>query len=399
LFIEFFYLLRQHQLKITVKEWLDLIKALDRGLCGPSLLDFYYLCRNILVKSEVDYDKFDMAFYSYFQDLDMTFTIPEEVYKWLKGDEKTKEELYDRIDPNANLYQLDELNTMLKKRLDEQKSRHSGGNYWIGTGGTSVLGHGGYSEQGIRVGGESRYKKALQVASERSFRDFRQDNIIDTRQFQVALRKLRQYSSIMEAPKTELDIDGTIRETTDAGGFLKLVYEKPRKNSVKLLLLFDSDGSMLRYSKLCSSLFQAVHKANHFSDLKTYYFHNCTYENLYTTPNCTRGQWESTEKILNTLGSEYRVILIGDGAMAPSELHIPGGNCIIGLYNEMPGIYWLNRIKDKYPHHIWLNPIKESDWDHIYGNGTIGAIREIFPMFELSLDGIEKGIKKLLVSR
>lgn len=168
---------------------------------------------------------------------------------------------------------------------------------------------------------------------------------------------------------------------------------------MKLLLLFDSDGSMLRYSRLCSTLFQAVHKANHFSDLKVYYFHNCIYENLYTTPQCSRGDWESTEKIFNTLGSEYRVILIGDGAMAPSELTRPGGNTIIGLYNEQPGIYWLKRVREKYPHHIWLNPIEEADWESIYGHVTISMIREIFPMFELSIDGIEKGIKKLLVNR
>ncbi len=156
---------------------------------------------------------------------------------------------------------------------------------------------------------------------------------------------------------------------------------------------------MLRYSRLCSALFQAVHKANHFSDLKVYYFHNCVYEHLYTTPHCIRGEWEDTDKVLNTLGSEYRVILIGDGAMSPTELLRPGGNCRIGLYNELPGIYWLQKIRDKYPHHIWLNPIEESDWEHVFGHITIRAIRELFPMYELSLDGIQKGIKKLLVNR
>ncbi len=399
MFIEFFYLLRQHQLTVSIKEWLDLIHALDKGLCGPSLLDFYHLCRSILVKSEVDYDKFDLAFYEYFKDMEPPFAIPEEVWNWLSGGEKSKEELYDKIDPNAPLHEMEQLVEMLEQRLQEQRSCHRGGNYWIGTGGTSVLGHGGFSDQGIRVGGESRYRSALKVANQRAFRDFRQDNIIDTRQFQVALRKLRQYSATVESPKTELDIDATIRETTEAGGFLRLVFEKPRKNTVKLLLLFDSDGSMLRYSRLCSALFQAAHKANHFSDLKVYYYHNCIYEHLYTTPSCIRGEWESTEKVMNTLGSEYRVILIGDGAMAPEELLRPGGNCIIGLYNEQPGVYWLKRIREKYPHHIWLNPIEEEDWGSAFGHMTISAIRELFPMYELSLEGIEKGIKKLLVNR
>lgn len=399
MFIEFFYLLREYKLKVSIKEWLDLVKALDKGLCGTGLLDFYFLCRSILVKSEVDYDKFDMAFSAYFKDFEFPFEIPEEVWKWLTGEGKSKEELLSRIDPNAPRYQLEELKQMLKDRLDEQRSRHSGGNYWIGTGGTSVLGHGGFAEQGIRIGGEGRYRSALQIANERAFRDFRQDSIIDTRQFQVALRKLRQYSSAIEAPKTELDIDGTIRATTDNGGFLKLVFDKPRKNTVKLLLLFDSGGSMLRYSTLCSSLFQAVHKANHFSDLKVYYFHNCIYEHLYTGPDCIRGEWVSTESVFNTLGSEYRVILVGDASMSPMELTRPGGNTILGLYNEKPGMYWLKRVKDKYNYHIWLNPISEANWNRAYGYITINAIRDIYPMFELSIDGIEQGIKRLLVSR
>lgn len=399
MFIDFFYLLRERKLKVSTTEWLDLCEALDRGLCGPSLLEFYHLCRTVLVKSEADYDKFDMSFAIYFKDIENLPDIPEEVWKWLNGGDKTKDELYDKIDPNARKLELEELQAMLEARLKEQRSCHRGGNYWIGTGGTSVLGHGGFAEQGVRVGGESRYHSALQVARQRDFRDFREDNILDTRQFQVAFRKLRQYSASIEAPKDELDIDGTIQATSDNGGFLKLVFDKPRKNTVKLLLLFDSDGSMLRYSRLCSALFQAVNKSNHFSDLKVYYFHNCIYEHLYKEPNCRRGDWVNTEWVLANLGSEYRVIFVGDGAMAPPELYRQGGNCIIGLYNDVPGIDWLKRIKDRYPHNIWLNPIPERSWHDIFGHQTVEALEEMFPMYELSLDGIERGVKKLLVNR
>ncbi len=399
MFIEFFYLLREYRLKVSIKEWLDLVNALHCGLCGASLLDFYFLSRSILVKSEVDYDKFDMAFTDYFKEFKSSSEIPEEVWEWLVGGEKSKEDLYDKIDPNGPQYQLEQLKKMLEERLGEQKARHRGGNYWIGAGGTSVLGHGGYSDQGIRIGGEGRYGTALSVANKRSFRDFRQDSIIDMRQFQMALRKLRHFSATLEAPKSELDVDATIKETSKQGGFLRLAYEKPRKNTLKLLLLFDSDGSMLRYSRLCNLLFQAVHKANHFSDLKVYYFHNCIYEHLYTSPQCRRGEWTSTVNMFNSLASDYRLILVGDGTMAQSELTMPGGNTILGLYNKEPGIYWLEKIRDRYPHHIWLNPIKENNWDKVYGNATIRIIREIFPMYELSLDGMEKGIKKLLVNR
>ena len=400
MFIRFFYLLRERKLKISMKEWLDLMDALDRGLCGPSLLDFYHLCRTVLIKSEADYDKFDMAFAIYFKEVENPGDIPEEVWKWLNGgEEKSKEDLFDKINLDGPKYELDQLKEMLEKRLQEQRSCHKGGNYWIGTGGTSVLGHGGFAEQGIRVGGNSRYRSALQTARERDFRDFRQDNILDTRQFQVAFRRLRQFSSRMEAPETELDIDATIQATSDNGGFLKLMLDKPRKNTVKLLLLFDSDGSMLMYSKLCSALFQAVNKSNHFSDLKVYYFHNCIYEHLYKDPRCRKGDWIDTDWILKNLGSEYRVIFVGDGTMAPSELLNPGGNCIIGLYNEIPGIEWLKKIRRKYPHHIWFNPIPESCWHDVFGHTTLEKVEELFPMYELSLEGIEKGIKKLLVNR
>jgi len=399
LFIEFFYLLRERKLMVSTTEWLDLCEALDSGLCGPSLLEFYHLCRAILVKSEADYDKFDMAFAIYFRDVENLPDIPDEVWKWLNGGEKTKDELWDKIDPNAPDYELDQLKKMLQERLQEQRSCHRGGNYWIGAGGTSVLGHGGFAKQGVRVGGESRYQSALQVARQRDYRDFREDNILDTRQFQLAFRKLRQYSSTMQAEKTELDIDGTIQKTSDNAGYLNLVFEKPRKNTVKLLLLFDSDGSMQRYSKLCSALFQAVYKSNHFSDLKVYYFHNCVYEHLYKDPACRRGEWVNTEWVLANLGSEYRVIFVGDAAMAPSELFREGGNCVIGMYNDIPGVDWLKRIKDRYPHHIWLNPIPERSWHDIFGHYTVEAIEEMIPMFELTLTGLEKGIKKLLVNR
>ena len=172
------------------------------------------------------------------------------------------------------------------------------------------------------------------MAGERNFKDFRQDTILDIRQFQMAFRKLRQYSSRVDGEKTELDIDKTIDETCENAGMLKLVYDRPRKNTVKLLLLIDSDGSMLPYSRLCNRLFQAVSRSNHFKDLKIYYFHNCIYDHLYTTPYCKKEDWVETNWVLNTLDSEYKVIFVGDAAMAPSELYRKGGNAIIGLWNE-----------------------------------------------------------------
>lgn len=398
MFINFFNLLRLRGLDISLNEWMSLMEALDKGLGKSSLMGFYRLCRSILIKSEADYDKFDLIFAEYFKAISTEEEIPEELWKWLNEDVLVRD-INDKTMLDNFLLELEELQQRLKERLAEQKERHAGGNYWIGTGGTSTMGHSGYHERGIRVSGEGRHKSAVQVAGDRHFRDFRQDNILDIRQFQMAFRKLRQYSSRIDGAKTELDIDGTIDETCNNAGNLKLVWERPRKNTVKLLLLFDSDGSMMPYSRLCSQLFQAVSKSNHFKDIKVYYFHNCIYEHLYTTPYCTRGEWIDTEWVLSNLSSEYKVIFVGDGTMAPSELLNKGGNCYIGLYNDIPGIDWLKRFQKKYPKHIWLNPIHERDWEYIYGSKTIMLIKDLFPMFELTIDGLEAGIKRLLVSR
>lgn len=398
MFITFFYLLRARGLKVSLNEWLILIEALDKGLCGSRLIDFYHLCRSILVKSEADYDKFDMAFAEYFKGIETPADIPDEIWKWLDEEIKIPEG-FEKNYENFAQYDLEELQKMLAERIAEQKEKHCGGNYWVGTGGTSVFGHGGYNPQGIRIGGEGRHKSAVQLAQERNFRDFRQDHILDTRQFQLAFKKLRQFSTRLGGLKSELDIDGTVNETCDHAGMLRLVWDRPRQNAVKLLILFDSDGSMMPYSRLCSSLFQAANKSNHFKDLKVFYFHNCIYENLYTDPYCRRGHWIDTEWVFKNLGSDYKVIFIGDAAMAPTELMSRGGNCYVGLYNEVPGINWLNRFIQKYPKTIWLNPIPKAEWDNTYGSFTIMKIKEKFPMFELTIEGLEAGIKKLLVSR
>lgn len=253
MFIEFMLALREQGLSVSLDEWLVLMEALDQGMAGNSLLEFYYLCRNVLVKTEADYDAFDLAFAKYFEGVETAGDIPAELLDWLNQGELERD-LSDRPDW-AKEYDFDELMKMFQERLAEQTEKHDGGNYWIGTGGTSAMGHGGYNPAGIRVGGYGRHQSAVKVAGERNFRDFRQDQELDIRQFQMAFRKLRQFSTRVEGEKTELDIDGTIDATCENAGMLKLVYEKPRKNTVKLLLLIDSDGSMAQHARLCNQLF------------------------------------------------------------------------------------------------------------------------------------------------
>ncbi|MCI8608492.1 MAG: VWA domain-containing protein [Firmicutes bacterium] len=395
MFIDFMLCLREQGLAVSLDEWLSLMDALDKGLADNSLIEFYYLCRNVLVKTEADYDKFDMAFAKYFEGVESVEEIPDELWDWLSQGELERD-LLDKPEW-AKEYDLDELMKMFKERLEEQKEKHDGGNYWIGTGGTSAMGHGGYNPAGIRVGGYSRHKSAVKVAGERNFKDFRQDHELDIRQFQMAFRKLRQFSTRVDAEKTELDVEGTIDATCNNAGMLKLVYEKPRKNTVKLLLLIDSDGSMAQYARLCNQLFQALHQSTHLKDFRTYYFHNCVYDYLYTTPRCRDGEWVETDWVFANLDSEYKVIFVGDAAMSPYELMARGGNQNWYAYNEEPGIDWLEKFTRRYKKCIWLNPIKEEHWQWAYGHRTIKAVGEVFPMFELTLDGLDKGIQRLLV--
>ncbi|MFI3173568.1 MAG: VWA domain-containing protein [Bacillota bacterium] len=397
MFTAFFYVLRARGLKVSLNEWLTLTKALEMGLHQSSFTGFYYLCRCILVNSEADFDKFDGAFLEYFQDMETTGELPQELIDWLENPEEQPGNEFDmdRAMENEQISQED-IQKMLLERLDEQKEEHNGGSYWVGTGGVSVFGNSGFSPRGIRVGGKGGQKRAFQVASERNFRDFRNDNTLDTRQFQMALRKLREFSSRLDTSELEFDIDGTIRKTGDKGGTLEIAYKKPRRNTVKVLLLIDSGGSMEYYSRLCSALFQAMEKSNHLKDLQVYYFHNCIYSRIYKEADLRPSSLVSTEWVLNQCSKEYKVIVVGDGQMEPSEL-FSGSYYSYGARDAVPGMEWLKRILEKYPHTVWLNPANapyRGWWSKTYD-----TIEAMFHMYPLSLEGLQSALKKLMVSR
>ena len=398
MFIHFYYCLRDKGLKVSLNEWMSMMEALDKGLCAASLTDFYQLARAILVKSEVDYDKFDMAFAQYFRGVETIEDIPEEFWNWLERELPAREaEDFDRSIQQT--LDLDELKQKLEERIAEQNEEHHGGNYWVGTGGTSSFGHSGWHPGGIRIGGDSNHKSAVKVAGERHFKDFRQDETLGIRQFQIAFRKLRQFSAKIDSPRSELDLDATIAKTCSNAGRLELIYERPRANMTKMLLLVDSGGSMWTYSRLTNQLFQAAAKSNHFKDLQVYYFHNCVYDRVYTDPSCSQSRSIETKYILENCASDYKLIIVGDASMSPTELTRPGGIIAWGMHNENPGIWWLNRLKTRFAHSIWLNPIPRDWWEYSEGAYTIKAIGAAFPMFELTLDGLESGIKKLKVAR
>ena len=398
MFSSFFYLLRKRGIAVSFNEWMTLMEALQKGLHHSSFTGFYYMCRAILVKSETDFDRFDGAFLEYFKDMEFTEELPKELLDWLENPKDKPKDTFDMDRAMQNQYlSSEEIQKMLLERLQEQKEEHNGGSYWVGTGGVSVFGNSGYSPKGIRVGGVSRYKTAFQVAGERNFRDFRNDNTLDTRQFQIAFRQLREFSSRIDAPKTEFDVDNTIKETCNNAGKLKVVYQKPRKNTVKVLLLMDSGGSIEYYSRLCSALFQSVSKSKHFKDLKVYYFHNSIYSKIYTEPSLRTKLAVDTNWILQIISSEYKVIIVGDAMMEPSEL-LSGSYYSYGVRDSVPGIEWFQRFKQKYPHIIWLNPAKRPQWSG-YWSHTYDVLSDVFAMYPLSVEGLNEGLKKLLVSR
>ena len=398
MFASFFYLLRSRGLKISLNEWMVLMEAMEKGLHQSSLTGFYHLCRAVLIKSEADFDRFDQVFLEFFEGVPYQGELPEDLLNWLNHPsedlKRTLEELQDIGFPDES---LEELLKMLEERLKEQDEEHNGGSYWVGTQGRSPFGNNGWHPNGIRIGGESRHRTAMMVAGERRFRDFRRDNTLDTRQFQMAFRLLRQMSALSDSEERVLDVDGTIRDTCDNAGTLKLRYKKDRKNAVKLLMLMDSGGSMDYYAELCSMLFQAAVKSNHFKELHIYYFHNCIFSNVYTSPQMRPDQSVSTEWLLQNFDDSYKVIIVGDAAMNPYELREQQINWVDCTYGPS-GMDWLSRFLRQYSHMIWLNPEplpqKMDFWSQ-----THLQLAKIFSMFELSADGLALGMKKLMVNR
>lgn len=397
MFTEFYYYLKNYGVPVSLNEWQALMEALEMGMAGSSLTGFYFLSRALLVKTEAHYDRFDLAFANYFGDIETPEGLPDKIWEWLDK-ELPPLEITEEMRKNHQHLDMEEMKRMLEERLKEQNEEHHGGNRWVGTGGTSPFGHSGYHPGGIRVGGKSRNLSAVKVAGMRNYQEFRLDETLGIRQFQMALRKLRQFTTRLDGVKTELDLDGTINQTCKNAGRLELVWDRPRENGIKVLLLMDAGGSMVSYSRLCNQLFTAVNKSNHFKDLKIFYFHNCIYDWLYHEPICSQNDYTDTEYVLKTFDADYRVIIIGDASMAPYELLRPGGVIDWGLHNDIPGIDWLKRIRQRFEYSVWLNPIPKKHWDWTEGYFTISKIGQVFPMEELTVEGLEKSIN-LLKSR
>ena len=395
MFEEFLYTLRRGGLKVSLTEWMSLMEALDKGLHRSSFTGFYHLCRCLLVKSEADFDRFDRCFLQYFRDVPFEGEVSQELLDWLdRPDVLSGYANWDEEQARLNeLLSEEDIEKMLQERMREQNEEHNGGNYWVGTHGMSTFGNSGLSPKGIRVGGQGMHRRAFRVAGERKFRDFRKDNTLDTRQFQVALKRLRQYSGLVELPPTEFDVDNTIQDTAEKGGMLTVRYKRPRQNTVKVLLLMDSGGSMEYYGSLCSALFQAVNKSNHFKDLKIFYFHNCPYTRVYHEPTLDPNRASPVSWLLSNIPPEYKVIFVGDAQMHPYELLDPFPVQREG--EPVSGLDCLRRIRDRFRHAVWLNPGERPSWGEEWTR-TYDVIQDLFPMYPLTVEGLEQGMRKLL---
>ena len=388
--IDFFCKVRDYKVPCTLRELLDLLRALEQGVVFASIDDFYSLSRTVLVKDEAHFDKFDRAFADYFKgvatlELDLS-EIPEE---WLKKhfEKQLSDEEKAKIEALGG---LDKLMETLAERLKEQEKRHQGGNKWIGTGGTSPFGAHGYNPEGVRIGQDSsRHRKATKVWDKRQFKNLDANVEIGTRNMKVALRKLRQFART--GSSEELALDDTIAATARNAGYLDIKMKPERHNAIKVLMFFDIGGSMDDHIKVCEQLFSAIH--GEFKHLEFFYFHNCIYETVWRDNNRRHNEKIDLLQVLHTYSRDYKVIFVGDATMGPYEITYPGGS--VEHWNEEAGSVWIKRLTDHFDKVIWLNPQEEIQWPYY---SSIHLMQQLVEnkMFPLTLAGLGKGIKELV---
>ncbi len=391
--IDFFYTLRAAKLPVSVKEYLMLLEALQAGVGGPrsedgwSLDDFYFLARTTLVKDEKHFDKFDRAFAAYFKGVEMVADFKKELpEEWLR--KLLDKELTDEQKAALQKMDWDELMETLKKRLEEQKGRHEGGNKWNGTGGTSPFGHGGYNPQGLRIGGPGKNRSAVKVWEQRAYRDYDDTQELGTRNIKVALRRLRKFAR--QGSHLELDLPDTIRSTAANAGWLDIKMVPERHNNVKVLLLMDVGGTMDDHIQRVEELFSAV--KSEFKHLEFYYFHNCVYDFMWKNNRRRFAEKFDTWDIIRKYNKDYKLIFVGDATMSPYEILQPGGS--VEYHNEEPGAEWLQRLTHAFPHHAWINPEPQGVWEY---RQSIDIIRRLIGdrMYPLTLKGLEESMRLL----
>ncbi len=394
MFVDFFYLLKKVGIPVSPTSFLRLQKALNMGLVN-SVDDFYTAARSILIKSERYFDLYDQVFAHRFQGVELKepdlFELSEVARALLEDWLKNPKELADLLgikEEELSKLTPEELIQYFLDRLKEQTEAHHGGSKWIGTGGTSPVGHSGYHPGGMRVGGVSRNKSAVKVAMERRYRDYSQEGPLTESQMGEALKRLR--NMVPHGPKDRVNIDKTIYETMKNAGEIEIVFDQSLRDRLKVILAIDNGGwSMDPYVELVQTLFN--YARSQFKDLKTFYFHNTIYDTLWEDPPRRSKPFPVDELV--RLDPETRFIIVGDASMAPYELMSTDGSIYVGERSGKPSYMRLQFIAKTFPHSVWLNPVPSAEWPY---TRTILHIQEIFPMFELTLDGLEKAVNHLM---
>ena len=385
--VDFFYHLRSQKLLVSVKEYLTLLEALSSPIMPPTLEDFCFLSRTTLFKDETLFDRFDRAFATYYRSLEQKLPPGKKIpLDWLIS--KLEKNLTPEQKAKLEKHGWDKLMEMFKERLEEQKARHEGGNKWIGTGGTSPFGNGGVNPEGIRVGGSGGGRSAIKVWDERNFRDYDDSIELGTRNFKVALRRLRRFAR--EGSDFELDLGDTIASTARNAGYLDIKMVPERHNNVKVLMLLDVGGSMDDHIARVEELFSAA--SSEFRNLEVYYFHNCPYEHLWKSNRRRQMERFETWDVLRKFNADWRLIFVGDATMSPYEILQPGGS--VEHYNKEPGAEWLQRMVNAWPKSVWLNPEPQASWQY---RQSIALIRNIVQdkMFPVTVSGIEQAMRLL----
>jgi uncharacterized protein with von Willebrand factor type A (vWA) domain len=388
--VKFFFLLRKTGVPVSVTELLTLLEALKAGLGHLSAERFYYLSRTCLVKDEKYYDRFDRAFAEHFKGVEDVFAM---LQRELPPDWLEKLAVRDFTDEEKAAVEAlggwDKLMETLKKRLEEQKERHQGGNKWIGTAGTSPFGAHGFNPEGVRIGQEGgRNGSAVKVWDKREFANLDDKVELGTRNIKIALRRLRKFAR--QGAPDELALSDTIDATARSGGWLDIKMQPERRNVIKVLLLLDIGGSMDEHVKNCEELFSAAR--TEFKHLEHYYFHNFVYEVMWKDNRRRFSEHKPTTEVIRTFGPDYKLVLVGDASMSPYEITHAGGS--VEHWNPEPGSEWLKRLMQQYPKFAWLNPVPESRWRQ---TTSIEMTREMLEgnMFPLTLAGLDQAIDAL----
>ena len=393
MFAEFFYLLRDKGVPISPSSFLRLQEALHKG-CISSLDDLYSVSRAVMIKSERYFDTYDRVFAHFFQGAELSTEAYSEIdlaikallEEWLK-DPKAMADFLGIDEATLNKLTPEEIEEYFRQRLAEQTERHDGGNRWIGTGGTSPVGHSGYHPGGMRVGGQSRNKSAVKVALERRYKDYTEDTKLGPSQISDAMKRLRHM--IPAGPKDHLNIERTIYQTMKNAGEIEIVFDRSLKDKLKVMLMIDNGGfSMDPYINVVQVLFN--HAKNQFKDLQIFYFHNTIYSRVWKDPQ--RYDKPVSVEDFTRIDPETRLIIVGDASMAPYELFSRNGSIYYDNKSDQ-SIKKLEFLAKTFKHSVWLNPKYEYTWSHTQ---TIEAIEEIFPMFEITLNGLERAVERLM---